>query len=510
MLFRLDGWIVPLLMLLVAGCSAGQAARESWGLTASTATRPHVVLITLDDMNWDSVGAFGSDLPGVTPNIDQLAKEGVSFDQAHVAIAICMPGRAAIMTARYPHSSGALGFDEINPGVETLPEVLRDAGYHTTLVGKEIHVIPSRHEAAFDRVRESQHYTNAGRGPSHFYQETKLAIEAARDAGKPLFLNINSADPHRPFAGSVAEARTITNNESWAEVAEIDDPYTPEEIEVPGFLPDLPEIREEIAQYYTSVRRGDQSVGQILQAIDDAGLREDTLVVFLSDHGIAVPYGKTNCYMHSTRTPLVIRWPAHTRAGRRVTDRMVSSIDLAPTILAACGLAPLQNADGESFLPLLVGDNEGTDLSRGEDGSRGWGRQRIYTSMNYPFNRRPYPMRSVIEAHGLGYIWNAWGGTDFEFRNESQSGLTFATMVEAAKADPAIAERVELFVYRVPAELYNYADDPDALNNLIDDPAYKHELLRMQKLLLRQMRQTHDPQLVAYQQYLSKNGVPLD
>ncbi len=184
MLFCVGRRFELLSMLLVAGCSAGQEARESWGLTASAATRPHVVLITLDDMNWDSVGAFGCDLPGVTPNIDQLAREGVCFDQAHVAIAICMPVRASIMTARYPHSSGALGFDEINPGIETLPEVLRVAGYHTTLVGKEIHVIPSRHEAAFDRVRETRHYTNAGRGPSHFYRETKLAIEAARDAGK--------------------------------------------------------------------------------------------------------------------------------------------------------------------------------------------------------------------------------------------------------------------------------------------------------------------------------------
>ena len=498
MLFRVSRRFVPLLILLVAGSSAGQEAHDPILQSESGAERPHIVLITLDDMNWDSVGAFGCKLPGVTPNIDQLAKDGVCFDQAHVTIAICMPTRAALMTARYPHRSGALGFDEIIPNIETLPEVLRKAGYHTTLVGKEIHVIPSRHEAAFDRVRGSTEFTNQGRGPSHFYQETKLAIEAARDAGKPMFLNINSADPHRPFAGSKAEANRIKNNESWSEVKEIDDPYTSEEIEVPGFLPDLPEIREEIAQYYTSVRRGDESVGQILKAIDDAGLREDTLVVFFSDHGIAVPFGKTNCYMHSTKTPLVIRWPAHVRAGRRVADRMVSTIDLAPTILAACGLAPLADSDGESFLPLLLGERDESGL--------GWGRQRVYTSLNYPFNRRPYPMRSVIEADGLGFIWNGWGGTDFEFRNESQSGMTYAAMVEAAKTDPVIAERVKLFVYRVPAELYNYADDPDALNNLIDDPAYKNDLVRLQNLLLRQMRQTHDPQLGAYRTYLSTIG----
>ena len=498
MLFRVCRRLVPFSILLVAGSSAGLEAHESWGPSEQANARPHVVLITLDDMNWDSVGAFGCKLPGVTPNIDRLAKEGVCFDQAHVAIAICMPTRAALMTARYPHSNGALGFDEIIPDIETLPEVLRKAGYHSTLVGKEIHVIPSRHATAFDRVRGSRLYTNEGRGPSHFYQETKLAIEAARAAGKPMFLNINSADPHRPFAGSKAEANMIKNRESWSEVKQIENPYTPEEIEVPGFLPDLPEIREEIAQYYTSVRRGDQSVGQILKAIDDAGLREETLVVFFSDHGIAVPFGKTNCYMHSTKTPLVIRWPAHAQAGRRVTDRMVSTIDLAPTILAACGLAPLADSDGESFLPLLLG-------KRDESG-QGWGRQRVYTSLNYPFNRRPYPMRSVIEVDGLGYIWNGWGGNDFEFRNESQSGLTFAAMVEAAKTDPAIAERVKLFVYRVPAELYKYADDPDALINLIGDPTYKNDLARLQNLLLNQMRQTNDPQLEAYEEHLRKIG----
>jgi N-sulfoglucosamine sulfohydrolase len=463
------------------------------------AARPNVVLITVDDMNWDSVGAYGCYLPGVTPNMDQFATESVAFDQAHVAIAICMPCRASMMTGRYPHSSGALGFDEIKPGIETLPEKLREAGYHNTLVGKDIHTIPSRHDDAFDRIRPSAPHTLRGRGPQQFYTETTLAISAARDVKKPLYLNINVTDPHRPFAGSKGEINNIANNKEWAGIATIDDPYTADEINVPLFLADLPPVRKEIAQYYTSVRRGDQSVGNILRAIDDAGIREDTLVIFMSDHGIAVPFAKTNCYYHSTKTPLMIRWPGHTEAGRRIDDRMVSTIDFGPTILEACGLAPLKDADGESFLPLL--ENKPVD-------GRGWGRDSVFTSMNYPNNRIPFPMRSIIESGGMSYIWNGWGGGDTKFRNESQSGLTFAAMRKAGETDTAIAARVKLFVNRVPDELYNYANDPDALNNLAGDPDYRDDLNRLQRVLLRRMIATNDPQLEAYDEHLSKLRAP--
>ncbi len=458
--------------------------------------RPNVVLITVDDMNWDSVGAYGCTLPGITPNMDRFAGESVAFDQAHVAIAICMPCRASIMTGRYPHSSGALGFDEIKPGIETLPEKLREAGYHSTLVGKDIHTIPSRHEGAFDRIRKSGQYTLRGRGPAKFYSETNLAISSAREANKPLFLNINITDPHRPFAGSKGETNKIQNDKEWTGIATIKDPYGPEEIDVPRFLADLPPVRKEIAQYYTSVRRADDSVGNVLRAINDAGISENTLVIFMSDHGIAVPFAKTNCYFHSTKTPLMIRWPGHTEAGRRVDDRMVSTIDFSATILEACGLPPLKDSDGSSFLPLLI------NKPRADNG--GWGRDSVFTSMNYPNNRRPYPMRSIIESGGMGFIWNGWGGGETEFRNESQTGLTFAAMKKAGETDPTIAARVKLFLNRVPVELYNYAVDPDGLNNLVSNPENQDDLKRLQSKLLQRMTETDDPQLEAFKNSLTE------
>ena len=113
--------------------------------------RPNLLFITVDDMHWDSVGAFGCKVEGITPNMDGLAAEGMTFQRAHVTIAVCQPTRAVWMTGRYPHRNGALGFDPISKKVPSLPEALKKGGYHNGILGKEIHVVPTRHNA-FDTI----------------------------------------------------------------------------------------------------------------------------------------------------------------------------------------------------------------------------------------------------------------------------------------------------------------------------------------------------------------------
>ena len=109
----------------------------------SLAAKPNLLLITVDDMNRDSIGSYGCSIKNITPNIDRLAAEGIRFDRGFVNVAICMPCRAVLMTGRYPQTSGALGFEKINPEVPSLPEALDKAGYYNSLIGKEIHVVPS-------------------------------------------------------------------------------------------------------------------------------------------------------------------------------------------------------------------------------------------------------------------------------------------------------------------------------------------------------------------------------
>ncbi len=449
----------------------------------------NILLITADDLNWDSLGCYGNKLKGVTPNLDRLASEGLRFEQAYVTIAICQPCRASIMTGRYPHRSGALGFDKIKPGVPTLPERLREAGFYTAAIGKAVHTIPSRHKTAFDETYDMADL-GYGRSPQRYREVTSSAIAKAKASRKPFFLNVNMHDPHRPFANAPQEQRE-KDAELWVGVPPVENPYQPDEIPLLGFLPDLPEIRLELAEYFTSVRRCDQIIGEVLLVLAESGEAENTIVFFLSDHGISVPFAKTNCWMHSNRTPLIVRWPSKTPQGEVVAQTMVCAIDLAPTILDIAGLDQLAGADGKSFLGLI---DPAVD-------STGVGRNHVFVHLNAPFSGRSFAMRGIITAHS-GYIWNGWSDGKAKFSNESMSGRTFAAMTDAAHVDEAIAERVRHYVFRCPEELYDYVQDPDALVNRVAQPDAQRELNEARSMLLEHMQRTEDPQLKNFQAYL--------
>ena len=153
-------------------------------------------------MNWDSVGVYGAAIPDLTPNIDALAAEGLRFEQAHVTIAICQPTRAVWMTGRYPHRSGALGFEEIRADVPTLIEALRDAGYYTSLMAKHGHVLPSRPHT-WDEIVPAKELEN-GRSPSLYYSRTLAFL---RDADELTNVVDNPA-----YRDELARLRTRLNN----------------------------------------------------------------------------------------------------------------------------------------------------------------------------------------------------------------------------------------------------------------------------------------------------------
>ena len=138
----------------------------------------------------------------------------------------------------------------------------------------------------------------------------------------------------------------------------------PKQVPVPGFLPDLPEIRTELATYFQSVARADQVVGAVLDELEKSGQADNTLVLFLSDHGMPLPYAKTNCYLASNITPFILRWPGHIKPGVTDEKNFVSTIDVAPTFLAAAGVENLEGANG----PFPSPSNEGTQTSKSQSG----------------------------------------------------------------------------------------------------------------------------------------------
>ena len=470
-------------------------------LCVSAESKLNILFITLDDMNRDSVGIYGSKVKGTTPNIDKLAGEGLRFEHGHVSIAICMPTRAVWMTGRYPHNSGALGFTKIKPDVPTLPETLRKNGFMTGILGKTEHVVPSR-QKAFGYRRDRSEMDN-GRSQELYGKFTAEFLGLVKKANKPFFLMVNAHDPHRPFdnrkpadqRNEAGEASEPSSGNKKKKGRRVDYPapsriYQPDEIVIPGFLPDLPPIREEIAQYYSSVSRADDVVGRVLVELEEAGFAENTLVMLKSDHGIPVPFAKTNVWRHSTLTPWIVRWPGTVKPGIHETEHPVAGVDFAPTILDVLGIAPMKDMDGRSFLPVLKGKKQR-------------GREFVYTHINTIASGRSYAMRS-LQGKRYGLIWNGWHDGETTFKNESMSGLTWKAMVKAAENDPVLARRVKHYLYRRPFEFYDYKKDPDALNNLIDDEEHAKLVERYGKELNKIMKKTGDPETAPYQKAHNK------
>jgi len=443
--------------------------------------RPNVLLITADDMNCDSVGAYGCPVPQTTPNIDRLAGEGMRFEHAHVTIAVCQPCRSALMTGRYPHRSGGEGFFHLRKAnVPILPDQLRRAGYRVGILGKVRHSTPY---ASFQwDMTYDQPQLGMGRNPGLYYRHARDFFAQAKRQGKPFFLMANSHDPHRPFYGN--DRKEWYAGDAAKTASRPSRVFKPEQVKVPAFLADLPNVRLEVAEYYGSVRRCDDTVGKLLEALAETGQADETLVIFLSDHGMAFPFAKTNCYLHSTRTPWIVRWPGKVSPRSADREHFISGIDLMATVLDAAGLPQPAGMDGASFLPLLRGRTQ-------------TGRDKVFTQFHMTSARRHYPMRCVQNKR-FGYIFNPWSDGKRVFRNESQAGRTMKAMVAAAKDDPKIAQRVELFLHRVPEEFYDIQNDPDALHNLMDDAAHRGELVALQAELLAWMQRTGDPALAAF------------
>lgn len=437
----------------------------------------NLLLLTADDMDAGTPGAFGGPA-GLTPALDALAADGMTFHRGHVPAAVCQPSRSAIMSGRWPHRNGAEGFEPIRDGVPLLTDVLREAGYLTGILGKVDHLQPVE-RFGWD-YRRGMRELGLGRDPAKYGAASAEFFAEAAAAGRPWFLMANAHDPHRPFAGSLQE------REKWSEEerALFPDPsrlVTAEDgIRPPGFLPDLEEVRREYAEYLSSSRRCDDVVGAALTALDEAGGAEDTLVVFISDNGMAFPFAKANCYLRSTLTPLIVRWPGIVAPGRREREAFVSMLDLLPTFCEAAGLPAPEDLDGRSIVPLLSG-GEGA----GE-------RSEVFTVFHETNAKLRFEMRCVQDAR-FGYMWNDWADGATEYAAENMEGLSWAAIRRAAGSDGSIAERAAFYLRRAREELYDLANDPDCLRNLADAPELAGTLREMRRRLAKWMEETADP-----------------
>lgn len=451
--------------------------------------KPNVLMLVADDLNYNSVGCFGCPVDDITPNLNKLAAEGICIDNAHVTIAVCQPSRESLLTGLYPHRNGAPGFMPIADNIPTLTQTLKDNGYFNGIIGKLKHTEPIERFAWDYASKMMEASSNYGRSPELYGTRSKEFFEMAKESGKPFFLMANTHDPHRPFAGSDDEITKFYGYHIYA-----DRFYKPEEAWVPGFLPDLPEIRKELAQYYSSVHRGDKSIGMVLKSLEDTGLTDNTLIIFMSDNGMAFPFAKANCYLNSTKTPFIAKWQNHIKPGSRNNSAMINGVDFTPTILEACGLSDKMQCDGKSYLSIL----EGKEQSKEENF--------VYTEFNLTSAFNSFPMR-CLQNKRYGYIFNTWSNGTAIYKNESQTGLTFKAMTKASETDQELANRVKFFQYRVPEEFYDFENDPDAIHNLINEPSYQNIIEEFKTKLNEYMNKFEDPLLEKYHSEAYENRI---
>ena len=437
----------------------------------------NLLFITVDDMNYSMPGFMGG-LPHLTPRLDALAARSHRFVNNRTSVAICQPSREAMMTGRLPQHSGGLGFTPVYPGVPTLTTVLKEQGYYTAGIHKIKHMQPPSC-FPWDRV-----WHGIDRNPYVYGDAVRDAIAEAQSLKRPFFVNCNINDPHRPFYGSPEAAGIDHHEEGEYKVAK---EVQPEEVEIPPFLEDLPDIRKELAQYANSVQRLDISVGKVLDALAAAHELDNTIVYFSADHGMPFPFSKATVYDSGSRTPALLSWPGMRKA-LTFHDR-TCNIDVLPTLLDLMGVPAPEGVDGRSWMPIIHGQKQE-------------GREFLVTNINSVFGGEEFPARAIQDDR-YSLVFCPWSDGQLRFRVESMEGLTFAAMVRAAETNPRIAARVQQYVYGYPLAFYDLQEDPGQRVNLIDAKTQQNRIQRMKRLLMAHMETTQDPQLENFKRLLA-------
>lgn len=432
----------------------------------------NVVMIVVDDQGFEA-GCYGNAVIQ-TPHLDALARQGTRFEYAFCTTSSCSASRSVILTGLENHANGQFGhmhgYNDFHTHkfVESLPVLLSRAGYRTCSIGK-YHVQP-------ERIYHFDVYANdgvmGGRSPVRMAENARRFIQ--RKDSRPFFLYFCTSDPHRSRHG-------FANGRDYPGIKPV--VYDPDKIPVPHFLPDEPEVRAELAEYYQAVSRLDQGLGHLLRVIDETGHADDTLVIYLSDNGIPFPGAKTNLYEPGMRLPLVIRSPDQKRPGL-VSRAMVTWADLTPTILDyAHASGPSYKMHGRSMMPIL--DQESPD---------GW--DEIYASHTFHEITMYYPMR-VIRTRRYKYILNLAYPLDFPFASDLYASDTWQGVLRR-KAKMYGSRTVEAYLHRPRNELYDLQADPHEVHNLAGDPQHAKVLAELQAKLKAWQQRTKDPWIVKY------------
>jgi N-sulfoglucosamine sulfohydrolase len=362
----------------------------------------------------------------ISPNLDAFARDGVRFASCFATAPQCSPSRASLASGMYPHNNGVMGLAhrgfEWELAVPHAAEVFAAGGFESHLFGGQ-HVTPHPERLGF----------------THTHPVRAVAEALAQAEGKRLYLEVNFEETHRPYppAGE-----------------------PPAGLEIPGYLPNIPEAVEEMTAVEQTVTAMDAAAGRFFEALDRAGRTRDAFVVFTTDHGLAMPRAKCTLYDPGIEVALLARWPAGGVSGGRVDEQMVSNIDILPTLLEAAGIPVPERVQGQR-------------LSKGRDA--------IFAEKT--FHSYYDPMRCVRTQHHK-LIRNFEQSFAVEVPGDIQAGPIF-------RSDPSRYSRDRPSM----VELYDLGADPLEMHNLAGRPEVASIESALSQRLWEWMRQTHDPLL---------------
>jgi arylsulfatase A-like enzyme len=383
---------------------------------ALTAQRDNVLLVHWHDLG-RYLGAYGH--PDVSsPRLDQLGAEGILFTRAHATAPLCSPSRGSLFTGRYPQSNGLVGLAhhgwEYRTGVRTLPHILSEAGWHTALFGMQ-------HETSYP-TKLGYHEFDVSNSYCEYVVEH--ATHWLSEPPKPPFLlTAGFFETHRPYP------------------RERYDPADAVDVVVPDYLPDTGDIRQDLAEFYGSISVADAAVGRLLDTLEETGLDESTWVVFMTDHGPALPRAKSTLYDAGTGIALIVRPPRNTRTKPQVYGELFSGVDLLPTLLDLLGLDIPADIEGMSHARNL--QRHGIEPVRTE----------VYTTKTYHDSFDPI---RAIRTKEYSYIEN--------YASRPLLDLPW----DIAESAPGRIMEPLVLAQRPERELYDLVEDPNESHNLLD------------------------------------------
>ena len=403
---------------------------------ADLAARPNILWITSED-HGPHMGCYGDAL-ATTPNVDQLAAKGMIYRHVWSCAPVCAPARTTLISGMYAPSTGGEHMRSLVPypsGKHMYPQLLREAGYYCSNNAKEDYNL-AKPGKVWDDSSRTGHWRN-------------------RADGQPFFAVFNSEKSH--------ESKIRTRPHTLI--------HDPAKIHVPAYQPDTPEVRRDWAQYYDVVSEADADAGKLLAQLAADGLAEDTIVFYFADHGSGMPRSKRWPYNSGLQVPLVVfipekfkelRPPDYKPGGS--SDRLVSFVDFAPTLLSLAGVEPPDWMQGRAFLgKFIAAPNEFLHGFRGRMDER-YDLVRSVTDGRHVYIRNYMP--HLIYGQHIDYMW------------QTPTTWVWEQLHKEGKLTPA----QEVFWNRkAPEELYDLKTDPDEVKNLAASPAHQQIKVRLHK-----------------------------